>query len=308
MKGIISIFALPQEIEDLAATLERLKRNSAFIDNSIEYGADITMCLSDELTDWKNSKLPKEYIKQRSIELCEKYLDWCKWEIIHDTNEVLGCVSQRRYSLKNNPDADFFIWLDCDMFFKDSTLHYVASAYKMVVENTQLRDIVVTPQFVKQWDNTWDMVANKKYLNEPVNYHLTADIYNEGLSDLGRIDINQLSGFKFAGGWFTLISKSFLDKTGVPDGFGHYGLEDTFVMVCGMMMQEKQLPVSQFVLDNLVVGEIRKARTNQTIKNNISSIDRKDEFKKIAESNWQSELIKFQNKVNANTENWSIKK
>jgi hypothetical protein len=69
------------------------------------------------LTDWENSKLPKEYIKERSIELCQKYLDWCEWEIIHETTEVLGCVSQRRYSLKNNPDADFFIWLDCDEAF-----------------------------------------------------------------------------------------------------------------------------------------------------------------------------------------------
>ena len=89
MKGIISIFVMPQELEDLALTLEKLKRNSAFIDETIQYKVDITMCLSDELTDWENSKLPKEYIKDRSIELCQKYLDWCEWEIIHYTNEVL---------------------------------------------------------------------------------------------------------------------------------------------------------------------------------------------------------------------------
>ena len=302
MKGIISIFAMPQEIEDLAATLERLKRNSTFIDNSIEYKVEVTMCLSDELTDWKKSKLPKEYFDERISELCEKYLDWCSHIcIIEETTKVLGCVSQRRESLKNNPDADFFIWLDCDMFFKDTTLHYVASAYKMVIENTQLKDIVVTPQFVKQWDNTWDIVTHKKYINEPINYHLKSDIHENGLIDMGPININQITGFKFAGGWFTLISKSLLDKTGIPEGFGHYGLEDTYVMVCGMMMQEKGLPVSQFTMENLVVGEIKKGRTNETIKKYIASIDKKDEFKKIAESNWQSELIKFQNKLNSSS-------
>jgi hypothetical protein len=308
MKGIISIFVLPQEIEDLAATLERLKRNSTFIDDSIKYKVDITLSLSDELTDWENTIIPKDYFKDRATELCQKYLDWCLWDLNWGNPTILGCVSQRRFSLKQNPDADFFIWLDCDMFFKDTTLHYVASAYKMVVENTELRDIVVTPQFVKQWDNTWDIVTNKKYINEPVNYHLTADIYKEGLCELGKIDINQIYGFKFAGGWFTLISKSLLNKTGIPEEFGHYGLEDTYVMVCGMMMQEQQLPVSQFILDNLVVGEIRKARTNETIKKHIVSFDKKEEFKKIAESNWQSELIKFQNKLNANATNWKIKK
>jgi hypothetical protein len=105
MKGIISIFVLPQELEDLALTLEKLKRNSAFIDETIQYKIDITMCLSDELTDWENSKLPKEYIKERTIELVEQYLDWCLWDLQWDNPNILGCVSQRRFSLKNNPDA-----------------------------------------------------------------------------------------------------------------------------------------------------------------------------------------------------------
>jgi hypothetical protein len=48
MKGIISIFALPQELEDLALTLERLKRNSVYLDGSVQYKIDITMSLSDE--------------------------------------------------------------------------------------------------------------------------------------------------------------------------------------------------------------------------------------------------------------------
>ena len=69
MKGIISIFVMPQELEDLALTLDRLKRNSAFIDKTVKYKVDITMCLSDELTDWENSKLPKEYIKEKIKEL-----------------------------------------------------------------------------------------------------------------------------------------------------------------------------------------------------------------------------------------------
>lgn len=63
MKGIITIFALPQELEDLALTLYNLKRNSIYLDPNIQYKIDITMCLSDELTDWDKTKLPKEYIQ-----------------------------------------------------------------------------------------------------------------------------------------------------------------------------------------------------------------------------------------------------
>ena len=106
MKGVITIFAMPQELEDLALTLNMLKRNSAFIDPSVQYKVDVTMCLSDELTDWENSKLPKEYIKERTIELVEKYLDWCLWDLQWDNPNILGCVSQRRTSLQRNTDAD----------------------------------------------------------------------------------------------------------------------------------------------------------------------------------------------------------
>ena len=292
MKGIISIFVLPQELEDLALTLEKLKRNSAFIDETIQYKIDITMCLSDELTDWENSKLPKEYIKDRSIELCQKYLDWCEWEIIHETTEVLGCVSQRRYSLKNNPDADFFIWLDCDMMFKDTTLYYITSAYQMVKE-AGLDDIIVTPEFVKQWDNTWDVIVNKQHWNKPFDYYLNTDIYSDGLPQLQEVNVTEINTFKFAGGWFTLISKSLLDKTGIPESFGHYGLEDTYVMACAYMLKQKGHSISQFVLENLIIGENHLYRTNDTIKKYIVSKDRKKEFLKIAEANFEKELNIF---------------
>jgi hypothetical protein len=296
MKGIISIFVLPQELEDLALTLERLKRNSVYLDGSVQYKIDITMSLSDELTNWENSKLPKEYIKERTIELVEKYLDWCLWDLNWDNPNILGCVSQRRMSLKNNQDADFFIWLDCDIVFKDTTLYYITSAYQMAKE-TGLENIIVTPQFVKQWDNTWDVVVNKNFWNNQINYHLNSNIYFDSLPQLEEIEVKEIPSFKFAGGWFTLISKSLLNEVGIPESFGHYGLEDTFVMACSFMMRQKGKLVSQFILENLIVGENHKNKTNQTIKKYISAKDRKEEFKKIAHSNWETEISLFNNKI-----------
>jgi hypothetical protein len=57
-----------------------LKRNSIYLDPQFQYKIDITMCLSDELTNWNESKLPKEYIQERTTELVTKFLDWCEWE------------------------------------------------------------------------------------------------------------------------------------------------------------------------------------------------------------------------------------
>jgi hypothetical protein len=292
MKGVISIFCLPQELEDLALTLNGLKRNSVYLDGHVDYKVEITMCLSDELTDWGNTKLPKDYIKNRTIELVEKYLDWCKWELLTDSEEVLGCVSQRRMSWKNNPDTDFFIWLDTDMFFKDTTLFYIQESFKSVIE-TGLKMFVITPEFVKQWDYTWDVVTNENYIDKPTNYHFTANIYSDCLLQDGEIEITQKPHLKFAGGWFTLISKALLDRTGIPESFGHYGLEDTFIMFCSQIMRQRGDSVYQFGIKNLIAGEIHKARTNQTIKNFIKSKDRKEEFRKIAETNFNLELNNF---------------
>ena len=61
-------------------------------------------------------------------------------------------------------------------------------------------------------------------------------------------------------------------------------------------MKQKDKQVTQFVLENLICGEIRKNRTNNTIKKYILSKDRKEEFKHIAHSNWESEINNFINK------------
>lgn len=283
---------MPQELEDLALTLNMLKRNSVFRDKSIDYKVDITMCLSDELTDWENSKLPKEYVKERTIELVKKYLGWCVWDLQWGNPNILGCVSQRRFSLQTNQDADFFIWLDCDFTFKDTTLFYASSAFKMLKE-AGMDMFVVTPQFVKQWDNTWDVIVNERFRNHQLDYELVSDVYEDTLPQIGEVTIKEIEAFKFAGGWFTLISKSLLQKTGLPGSLGHYGLEDTFVIECAKIMKSKGEPVSQFIMENLIIGESYTQRPNKTVKSFISSKNRKAEFTKIANDNFANELKSF---------------
>lgn len=298
MKGIISIFSMPQELEDLAQTLDRLNRNSVFLDDSVKFKIDITMCLSDELTDWKNTKLPKGYIRERTQELVDKYTGWCverNLEFAED-DKTLGCVSQRRKSWKENPDTDFFIWLDTDMFFRDDTLYYLMWSVNLL-KQSGMDMFVVTPEFVKQWDDTWDAIVNKKYIYAGFDYHKKVDIHKESLKSGSDINILEIPTFKFAGGWVTLISKHLLDRIGVPESFGHYGLEDTFVMACAGLMKQSGQKVSQFVLENLIAGEIHRGRTNQTIKSYISSKDRKEEFKAIAHQNWEKEIRNFVNSV-----------
>ena len=296
MKGVITIFTLPTEIEDLALTLNNLKRASNHIKQEVEFKVDITMCLSDTMVNWKKTPIPKEYIISRVKEYTKKLLDWCHYELYFEHgNEILGCDSHRRKSLLNNQDADFFIILDCDVITNDVILNYITSAYKGLTDKG-LTDFIITPQINKMWDKSWDVITNKKYKNWTHKQALDSDPYKETIIN-ETVNLIGVPSFKFAGGWFTTISKSLFNKIGVPDSFGHYGSYDTYIMQCCSIMTLEGIPINQFVMENCICWEYFKYRTNDTIKDYICLIDRKDEYRKISNVNYKQELINFANKL-----------
>ena len=60
------------------------------------------------------------------------------------------------------------------------------------------------------------------------------------------------------------------------------------------LVQTKQLDIQQFKLKNVVVCENYKYRNNSYYINNLSMYDRREEYKKIAESNFMVELDKVE--------------
>jgi hypothetical protein len=296
MNGLVTIFVMPQEIDDLHITLLNLKRNVAALPTDIQLDLHLTLCVSDELTDWSSSKLSKEYVLSKF----ETILPLCDWSknpvfIVEDGNSIIGCVSQRRFTLQNSNGYDFVIWLDTDLFFNDTTFLYLIETFRAINNPVS----IVTPQFVRQWDPTWDMLVNSHYLNKPLMYHEAADIFSIALMDHGDIVAGKLDTFKFAGGWCTLIGTQLLNLIGIPDSFGHYGLEDTYVVECCKIAQSirhSSNPV-QYVVQNLVIGENYKYRCNNHLKEFITSKNRKEEFRKIATDNFERELMTFKRKL-----------
>ena len=57
MTYCISIFCLPQEIDDLELTLTQLKKAFRYVDEK-NFILDITLNLTGELTLWEQSKIP----------------------------------------------------------------------------------------------------------------------------------------------------------------------------------------------------------------------------------------------------------
>lgn len=289
MKYCISIFCLPHEIDDLELTLNQMKKAFRYVDEQ-NFILDITLALTGELTLWEQSKIPIDYFTHK-YEKLRKSCDWItnKYFRVEQHSEVLGCVSKRRKVWKEHQNVDYHIWLDTDIIFDERTLAYIDSSIQSL--NKDYPYAVVSPEIVKVWDNTWDCLVNEQFLNQPLDYQKTNDPFVDcGIKgDIGIETINNTTPnqprMKFAGGWFTCISKKLLDRITVPDSLGHYGLEDTFIMWGSDKLKLGQ----QFKIKNLVVCENYKYRDNKYLTNFIAGIDRREEFKEIAHKNFQKE-------------------
>ena len=296
MRIVISIFCLPYEIDELENTLNQLKRASYYLSRKNEWVVDVTVSLSNNLINWNKSSIPKSYFEDKLLKLSSQ-TDWCA-KYIKTSTDINGCVSQRRASLLQHKDADYFIWLDTDIVFEERTLSYIENSMELVGAITPYS--VITPEIVKVWDNTWDCLVNENFIDKPLDYQKTNDPYKDsGIK--GNISIESVKNnfqnqprFKFAGGWMTCISSSLINKIGVPESFGHYGYEDTFIMWASeKLIQTQGLDIQQFKIKNLVVCENYKYRSNYHYLNNVSAYDRRDGFKKIAESHFNEELLKL---------------
>jgi len=297
MKVVISIFCLPYEIDDLENTLIQLKKASYYIDKKIDWCLDVTMCLADDMVNWNKSSMPKKFFEDKLLKLLST-TDWCT-KNIQTSTEIKGCVSQRRFSLEKHREADYFIWLDCDIIFDERTLFYLEQGMKGT--NKDYLHTVITPEIVRVWDNTWDCIVNEEFLDKPLDYQKTNDPYKDSgiRGDISIVPVlnsnSPQSRFKFAGGWFTCISGKLLNRIGVPDSFAHYGYEDTFLMVGSeKLVREQNEEIHQFKIKNLVVCENYKYRGHHHYLNSLSVYDRREEFKKISHDNFLPELKKIQ--------------
>jgi hypothetical protein len=298
MKTVITIFALPQEIDDLERTLIQLKNSSKYLNANHNVILDITLSLSEYLTDWKSTYIPHKFFSDKFTQII-KYADWCdersSFNVRYD-NDILGCVSQRRHSWLKYTDVDNFLWLDTDLIFDERTLAYSLSLA------SQLKNphYVVSPQTVKLWDRSWDCLVNEQFTDNEYGYEKkNCDPFiDSGIK--GDVSVELVSAktygqpkMKFAGGWFNLISKTLLDLIEIPKSFGHYGLEDTFIMWgC-----ELYPSAEQYLMKNVVVCEDYKYRNRSHYMNLLTPINRKDEFLQIAHSNFSGELDNLKKKI-----------
>jgi len=230
---LIQIFPLVRDIDLLQRCLLLLKQNSQHIDrDKFHIIIDVTLPLTDYLVDWDKSVLDREFFINKFLQL-QPYADWADETYFNVDYELLGCVD---YCINNiyKYEFDSAIWLEVDMLFNQVTLNSMLEASWLINETHD--KYILTPEYVKLQDSSWDIVTNQKYLNRPDNYHLTSDSVLDSHINYGDLVIqpviqNNQKAFKFGGGWFTLFSKALLDSIEFPKNIKAYAPIDTIIML-----------------------------------------------------------------------------
>jgi hypothetical protein len=287
-KVLIQLFPMLNEIDYLERTMLMLKQASTYVDKTkFHIILDATLPISDYLTDWDNSILKQDYFINKFKNI-EKYTDWCDECYFNIDDKVKGgtdCCINNIYKYSN---VDDIIWLDNDIIFNPYTLNLILESSLEVKKSNS--KYVITPEYVKLWDTTWDVLVNDNFMDQPYGYEKENDSIIDAVNIYGDISLESLNEYKWGGGWFTLYSKELLDYIQFPRDIEGYTPIDTFIMECC-----NHIPGAvQYKIKNLVITEDYKY-INRTLYNNyLKSINRKEDLHQIG---WEKMINHLQNNI-----------
>jgi hypothetical protein len=278
-KILIQIFPMLKEIDYLERTLLLLKQSSLFIDKEkYHLILDVTLPTSAYLVDWEKSILKKDYFINRLKNFEKYYLGWCDEYSLTTDDNVKGVLDWFSNTINKYSDLDATIIIEPDVVFGPYTLGLYLES------NLQAKNIspnyIITAEYIKMWDVSWDIVVNSTYLNEPFNFRNTNDaiidtyhLKNNGNINLTPLIYNNQKYFKFGGGWFTLYSKHLIDTIDFPKELEGYGGFDNYVM---NFCYNKPDLVTQYKIKNLVITD--KHNHTEHYDNYICSLNQKQDL------------------------------
>lgn len=278
-KTLIQIFPMLKEIDYLERTLLLLKQNSLFIDkNKHHITLDVTLPTSDYLTDWNKSILKKDYFINRLKNFEKYYTDWCDEYSLNTDDNVMGLMDWFINTSNKYSNIDNIIIIEPDVVFGPYTLSlYLESSLQVKSETS---NYIITAEYVKMWDASWDIIVNSEYLGKPFTFRnnndAIADTYflkNNGEISLKPLVYNNQKYFKFGGGWFTLYSKPLISTIDFPRELKGYGGFDNYVM--NFCYNKPDLAI-QYKIENLVITD--KHNYTEYYDNYVYSLNKKQDL------------------------------
>lgn len=287
-KILIQLFPMISEIDYLERTLLMLKQASIHVDKTkFHIILDVTLPISSYLTDWDNSILKQDYFISKFKNL-EKYADWCDEYYFNIDDKVKGGTDCSINNIYKYSNVDDIILLDNDIMFNQYTLNLILES-SIEIKKSQPK-YIITPECVKLWDETWDVLVNDNFINQPYGYEKQNDPITDTANIYGDISLESLKEYKWGGGWFTLYSKELLDYIQFPRDIEGYTPIDTFIMECC-----KYIPnVTQYKIKNLIIAEDYRYINRTLYDDYVKTINRKQDLHQIG---WNKMINHLQNNI-----------
>lgn len=289
----IVMHIMPYEIDDYYYIIQRLYKSMENDQTKYYISLNTTLNLSPCLIDWDNSELSKQFFIDKFIDIQSKIHGFyeIKYDIILD-DSILGTTAQKRNAIRHKYDQ--YIFLDSDIAFPCALLDYM-----LYVGDNLDGKYIITPQLVKMWDPSWDILVNDRFKHKEYGYQYIHDpelTYNQTINN---VYTTQSPYFKFGCGWFTLYSYDILDFIGIPEWLGPYGPEDTFIMFASQYAIQKNYDITQYIINGMYISE-NYIKKNNIYKDKLSLINLKDKFRLEAENKFDEKLREFYNNLTYN--------
>jgi len=278
----IIIHLFPHELEQYKRIIDQI--NNSAVEDSAKITIESCLNMNEDILEFQSRNEYNMLLKTyEQINKTSKY----KLNSLIESKDYFGVNEHRRNCIRKSKDSDILSFLDCDLYFNESLLSNLQlHSNNLILTNNMF---IITPQIIKLWDNTWNILVNSKFINEDFKFHLNANINHITRNTYGDMSLVELNTFKWAGGWFTTISARLAKLIGIPNSFIGYGPDDTFMMhCCSYLKREKYKNLSQFIINGQVVCEDKSLSSRPTyFKKNLPN------FRKNCNNAFHRELQVF---------------
>jgi len=243
---------MPWELDYALLSFTQLKKSKYYLDDKDKVYIDITLNLSSYLINWDETKIPKDFFKNKFQNLQPLLKDYlCKFKI-YDDDKLFGGLNTQILSTEDHIDG--YIVLNPDMYFSENLLSLLIKGSKSI-HNTYF---TITPQIPKLWDNTWDIISHPNYSNvEYSNWDKldTYDIRYFNKYQTNKISLIPINTHKWAG-WMDLHNKNTWDDFWVSHkDWNGYGSCDWYSMLLSQYAKQQGVDFQQYILENQLVCE-----------------------------------------------------
>ena len=287
---------MPWEIQMFSQMVEQISKANIYINKEDEVVVHSCLNLSSYIIDWENSKLPKKFFIDHYNDSLSKLEELDVIGEIYDGNMLYGHLDFQRNVIQS--DVDYYLSICPDTYFHPHSIFYIIESAKSITD----RYFIITTETVRLWDETWDVMVNKNFLN--IHYtawreqNINKIIYTiENNNEEPHLE--KINKFKYAG-WFDLYNKNFYEKFAPSmEDWNGYGPWDTFSMItAGFARENYKTQINQYIIRNQIIFDINiKNKTNvykKYIKTNNIDDQRNNFEKKMPQyfENWKEYGLK----------------